>query len=146
MLCALTVRRLKPGTFEEFKGALRSGPIWPDPDAPLTTPGNADAPVGVGRASTHPRNVEDENEVITLGFVGGSLEELRARQRPSVYGQRPQPTDPYVESKVVDGVYEVLVECSFGLARVPSPYFLGAQLDASRLDSTRCCIGVRGRR
>jgi len=44
MLCALTVRRLKPGTFEEFKGALRGGPIWPDPDALLTTPGNADAP------------------------------------------------------------------------------------------------------
>jgi len=31
-----------------------------------------------GRASTHLRNVEDKNEVITFGFFGGSLEELRA--------------------------------------------------------------------
>jgi hypothetical protein len=111
MLCALTVRKLKPGTFEDFKGALRGGPIWPDPDAPPQPRGNADAPQGWTRFYAL-RNVEDENEVITFGFFGGSLEELRARQQAGGYGRRRQATDPFVESKVVDGVYEVLVERS----------------------------------
>jgi hypothetical protein len=50
--------------------------------------------------------------VITFGFFGGSLEELRARQRAGGYGRRRDATDPFVESKVVDGVYDVLVERS----------------------------------
>jgi hypothetical protein len=111
MLCALTVRKLKPGTFEDFKGALRGGPIWPDPDAAPTRPANTDGREGWTQFYAL-RNVEDENEVITLGFFGGSLEELRARQRAGGYGRRRDATDPFVESKVVDGVYDVLVERS----------------------------------
>ncbi len=113
MLCALTVRRLKPGTFEDFKAALRGGPIWPDPDAESTPSGSPDAPEG-WRQFYALRNVENEDEVITFGFFDGSLDELRARQGAGGYGRRRQATDPLVESKVVDGVYEVLAERSLG--------------------------------
>jgi hypothetical protein len=50
--------------------------------------------------------------VITFGLFDGSLEELRARQGAGGYGQRRQASDQFVESKVVDGVYKVLVERS----------------------------------
>ena len=113
MLCALTVRRLKPETFEDFKAALRGGPIWPDREAESTPPDSPDAPEGWRRFYAL-RNVENEDEVITFGFFDGSLAELRARQRAGSYGRRRQATDQFVESKVVDGVYEVLVERSLG--------------------------------
>jgi hypothetical protein len=114
MLCALTVRRLKPGTFEDFKAALRGGPIWPDRDAASTPPDSpTDAPERWRRFYAL-RNVENEDEVITFGFFDGSLDELRARQRTGGYGRRRQATDQFVESKIVDGVYEVLAERSLG--------------------------------
>jgi hypothetical protein len=59
------------------------------------------------------RNVDDENEVITFAVFDGSVEELRERQaRGSGYRRRRQATDSYVESKIVDGVFEVLAERS----------------------------------
>jgi hypothetical protein len=107
MLYALTVRTLKPGTFEDFKAALRGGPIWPGPDA-----GNAPLAEGFKRFGAL-RNLEDENEVITFAVFDGSLEELRARQTGgSGYGLRRQATDAFVEAKIVDGVFEVLAERS----------------------------------
>jgi hypothetical protein len=109
MLCALTVRRLKPGTFEEFKAAIRGGPIWPDSDQRERS---ADIPAGWKRFYAL-RNAEDEDEVITFGFFDGSLDELRAQQQGrGGYSRRRQAADQFVESKVVDGVYEVLVERS----------------------------------
>jgi hypothetical protein len=111
VLCALTVRKLKPGTFEEFKEALRGGPIWPATNVRPTPPESADAPSGWKRFYAL-QNVEDEDEVITFGLFDGSLEELRARQERGSYGQRRQATDQFVEAKLADGVYEVLVERS----------------------------------
>lgn len=61
MLCALTVRKLKPGSLEDFKKAF------------IPT----DAPPGWTRFYTL-RNVDDEDEVITFGFFDGTPEELRA--------------------------------------------------------------------
>jgi hypothetical protein len=113
MLCALTVRKLKPGTFEDFKAALRGGPIWPDPDTPR--PHERDQASTPWKRFYALRNAEDENEVITCGFFDGSLEELRARQsRSGGYGQRSSAVEQFVEAKVVDGVYEVLAERSLG--------------------------------
>jgi hypothetical protein len=91
MLCALTVRKLKPGTFEDFKAALRGGPIWPNKDAQPAPPESAQAP-GWQRFFAL-QNVENEDEVITFGLFDGSLEELRARQAKGGYGQRRQATD-----------------------------------------------------
>src|SRR3954451_8899998 len=67
MFCALTVRKLKPGTFEDFKRAF-----IPDDDV--------DAPAGWKRFYAL-QNVNDENEVITFGLFDGTLEELRAGQQ-----------------------------------------------------------------
>src|SRR5688572_20646672 len=58
MLCAHTVRRLKPGTFDEF--AERFGPE------------EADAPAGWVRFHML-RSLADENEVVTFGFFDGTL-------------------------------------------------------------------------
>jgi hypothetical protein len=111
--CALTVRKLKPGTFEDFKAALRGGPIWPNTDVQPTPPESTEGSAGWKRFYAL-QNVEDEDEVITFGFFDGSLEELRARQARGGYGQRRQASDQFVESKVADGVYEVLAERAVG--------------------------------
>jgi heme-degrading monooxygenase HmoA len=99
MLCALTVRKLKPGTMEQFKQAF-----IPDDDTR--------APAGWKRFYAI-RNVADENEVITFGFFEGTLEELRAGQRDnSEYDSRRAASDEFVESVGADGVFEVVEERS----------------------------------
>jgi hypothetical protein len=88
MLCALTVRKLKPGTFEDFKAVLRGGPIWPDTDIGSAAPKRTATAAGWTRFYAL-RNVEDEDEVITFGPFDGSLSELRAQQQASQgYGHR----------------------------------------------------------
>jgi heme-degrading monooxygenase HmoA len=99
MLCALTVRKLKPGAMEDFKNAF-----VPNDDM--------EAPAGWKRFYAI-RNVEDENEVITFGFFDGTLEELRAGQRDSSdYDERRAAAHEFVESVGADGIFEVLEERS----------------------------------
>lgn len=99
MLCALTVRKLKPGAMEDFKRAF-----IPDDDM--------EAPAGWKRFYAV-RNVDDENEVITFGFFDGTLEDLRAGQQGSGdYDQRRAAADELVESIGADGVFEVVEERS----------------------------------
>jgi heme-degrading monooxygenase HmoA len=100
MLCALTVRKLKPGAMEEFKRAF-------------VPADDADVPAGWKRFYAI-RNVADENEVITFGFFDGTLEELRQGQQGSDYDERRQAADEFVESVGTDGVFEVLEERSMG--------------------------------
>ena len=99
MLCALTVRKLRPGTLEDFKKAFIP----------------ADAPRGWTRFYAL-RNVDDEDEVITFGFIDGTAEELRAshEQDAGDYEHRRRSTDELVESVGANGVYAVLEERSFG--------------------------------
>ena len=94
MLCAHTVRRLKPGTFEQFMAAFR-----PDKD---------DLPAGWVRFHTL-RSLADENEVVTFGFFDGSLDELERSQAEGDYEQRRQAIEPYVEAVVLNGVYDVAI-------------------------------------
>ncbi len=100
MYCALTVRKLKPGTMEQFKQAF-----IPDDDM--------DTPAGWKRFYAI-RNVADENEIVTFGFFDGTLEELRAGQQEgnSEYEQRRAKVDELVESVGADGVFEVVEERS----------------------------------
>jgi heme-degrading monooxygenase HmoA len=99
MLCALTVRKLKPGTMEQFKQAF----IPTD---------EMQAPAGWKRFYAV-QNVDDENEVITFGFFDGTLDELRAGQRDSgEYDSRRAATEEFVESVGADGVFEVVEERS----------------------------------
>jgi hypothetical protein len=101
MICAHTVRRLRPGTFEQFKAAF-----GPDPDAP---------PAGWVRFDML-RSLADENEVVTFGFFDGTLEELERSQDASDYEERRRAIEPFVEEVVANGVYEIVVELDLGKA------------------------------
>jgi hypothetical protein len=94
MLCAHTVRRLKPGTFDQF--AADFGP-----------PGDA-APAGWVRFHML-RKLDDENEVITFGFFDGTFEELERSQKELGHSDRRSATDQYVDRVMSNGVYEVVV-------------------------------------
>lgn len=99
MLCALTVRKLKPGAGEDFKKAF----------VPAE---GVEAPAGWKQFYAL-RNVNDEDELITFGFFDGSLEDLRAGQQDSSdYEERRAAIEQYVESVGADGIYEVVEQRS----------------------------------
>jgi hypothetical protein len=100
MLVALTVRKLKPGSLEDFKAAF-----IPTDDA--------EVPEGWKRFYAL-QNTNDENEVITFGFFDGTLDELRSSQDQGEYDERRSAADEFVESVGADGVYEVIEERSMG--------------------------------
>jgi hypothetical protein len=93
MLCALTVRRLKAGAFEDFRKA------WQMDSQP---PGWV--------SSYTVRNVEDENEVVSFGFFDGSLEDLRGSQQQFDYAGQRANVDEFVEASGTDGIFEVVIE------------------------------------
>ena len=97
MLCALTVRQLKPGTFERF--AEEFGP----------QPSEGLPPRGWERFDMI-RDVADENRVVTFGFFDGTLEELERSQAESGYAERRAAVDDLVEEVIVNGVFEVVRE------------------------------------
>ena len=96
MLCALTVRQLKPGTFERF--AEEFGPR--ESDGP---------PRGWVRFDMI-RDLEDENRVVTFGFFDGTLEELERSQAEAGYEDRRAAVEELVEEVPVNGVFEVVRE------------------------------------
>jgi heme-degrading monooxygenase HmoA len=98
MLCAHTVRRLKPGTFDQFAEAFRPGPD----DAP--------PPGWVRFVMLRPLATPDEDLVVTFGFFDGTLEELEASQHEHGYADRIKAAQPYIEFVVANGVYDVAVD------------------------------------
>ena len=98
MLCALTVRRLRPGTFERF--AEEFGPR--ESEGP---------PQGWVRFDML-RDLADENRVVTFGFFDGTFEELEQSQAESDYEDRRGAVDELVEEVVVNGVFEVVRDMS----------------------------------
>lgn len=96
MLCALTVRQLKPGTSEQFLEAFRP----PDGDTP---------PTGWKRFHAI-RDVNDENRVVTFGFFDGTLDQLNASQDDHGYEERRDRAGEFVEEVLVNGVFDVLME------------------------------------
>jgi heme-degrading monooxygenase HmoA len=96
MLCALTVRQLKPGTFERF--AEEFGPR--ESDGP---------PRGWVRFDMI-RDLADENRVVTFGFFDGTLEELERSQAEAGYEDRRAAVEELVEEVPVNGVFEVVRE------------------------------------
>ena len=103
MICAHTVRRLRPGTFDQFKDAF-----MPDPDSP---------PPGWVRFDML-RSLADENEVVTFGFFDGTLEELERSQDASDYEARRREIEPFVEAVVVNGIYDIVVDLN--IAKAPA--------------------------
>jgi heme-degrading monooxygenase HmoA len=98
MLCALTVRRLKPGTFEEFRKAFM-GHANP-----------ADVPDGWVRFNMI-RGVEDPDEVACFGFFDGTLEEMRGAGQEG-YSDQMAAIAPYVESVGTDAIFDVVEDYS----------------------------------
>jgi hypothetical protein len=97
MLCFLTARRLKPGTFAEFRKA------W-EPD---------EWPSQFVRAY-HVRDLTDENAVVSFGLFEGTAEDyrlLRGDERASeIEEERQREMSEFVQETVLDGVFEVIDE------------------------------------
>lgn len=96
MICALTVRKLKPGTFEQFRDEF----MRDFADSP---------PEGFVRFDMV-RNVENPDEVIAFGFFDGSAERLREVAATEGYAEQIERIAPFVESVGADGLYEVVEE------------------------------------
>jgi hypothetical protein len=97
MICALTVRKLKPGTFEQFREAFMASEDFDD------------MPEGFRRFNMI-RNTEDPDEVISFGFFDGTADELRAAAAEAGYEEQLEQIAPFVESVGADGLYEVAEE------------------------------------
>jgi heme-degrading monooxygenase HmoA len=96
MLCALTVRQLKPGTFEQFADAFR--------------PSDTDTPPPGWVRFTMIRDTSDENRVVTFGFFDGSLEQLEGSQDAHGFADRRAAADAFVADVPVNGVFDVVVD------------------------------------
>lgn len=100
MLCALTVRKLKPGAMEDFKQAF-------------VPPEDADPPRGWKKFYAL-QNLKDENEIITFGFFDGTLEEMMANKDENDYDERRAAAEQFVESVGTDSVFEIVEERTVG--------------------------------
>lgn len=107
----LTVRKLKPGTYEEWRKAWHDSS---DPDA-LWVEQESKAYIL--------RSLEDPNEVVAFGFLEGSLPELQSlRQDPEVerkQRRRQEAMAPFVSEILLDGAYEVIEVVTREDARQP---------------------------
>lgn len=93
MYCALTVRKLKPGSYDEWRKAW-----WPEEGD--NTPENAEVYIV--------RNLKDENEIIAFGLVEGDMAELQGQMDEEAEQKRQEAMAQYVESVGADGIYEVI--------------------------------------
>lgn len=92
MYAPLTVRKLKPGTYDEWRKAW-----W-----------GTDEEVPEGVEIYILRNVKDPDEIVAFGLFEGDLGEIRAMMDPDAERQRQEAMDPYIESVGADGTYEVI--------------------------------------
>jgi hypothetical protein len=94
MIVMLSARRLKPGSWDQFRRSWDPG-------------GNA--PPGMQRAY-HARNIRDEDEIISFGIFEMTEEEYH-RWRAESDAQENERVDrlsAFVENDHVSGVYEVI--------------------------------------
>ena len=93
MICALTVRTLKPGTFDQFREKFMEGA--------------QNIPEGWVRFNMV-RNTDNPDEVITFGFFDGSVEDLRRGAAEGGYEQQLEAIAPFVAAVGADGLYDVV--------------------------------------
>ncbi|HYB24729.1 MAG TPA: hypothetical protein VED41_13085 [Solirubrobacteraceae bacterium] len=95
MVCALTVRKLRAGTFDEFREAfmkpVRAGQM----------------PAGWRRFNML-RSAEDPDEVVCFGIFDGTAEDLRASAALVGYEEQQAAIAPFVESVGADGFFEIV--------------------------------------
>jgi hypothetical protein len=96
MICTFTARRLKPGSYDAFRGA------W-DPSA-------AGEALRRWTHIYHARDVADPDVVISFGLFDGSLDELREAQARLGRQSQVDRIDPHVQDVLLDGSYEVVEE------------------------------------
>jgi hypothetical protein len=92
--CALTVRKLKPGSYEDWRKAW-----WPES-------GTDDMPEGSEVYIV--RNTKDPDEVIAFGLFEANLDEVRASFDEDEEKRRQEAMAPLIESVGADGIYEVI--------------------------------------
>jgi hypothetical protein len=95
-MVALTVRKLKPGAYDDWREA------W----------GSADGPPGA--QAWIARKINDPNEIVAFGIIDASMEELE-KYRPSSEDEQARLSKmaPHIESVESDGLYEVIDEISW---------------------------------
>ena len=98
--CALTVRKLKAGSYDEWRKAW-----WPD-DSGEEMPEGAQVFIV--------RNTKDPDEVIAFGLFEGDLEEMRKTMDPETEKKRQEAKEPHIESVGADGMYEVVEHITSG--------------------------------
>jgi hypothetical protein len=91
MYCALTVRKLKPGTYDEWRKAWGS-----DEDIPE------------GAEAYIVRNLKDPNEIVAFGLIEGDMDEIKETFNEDQERARQEAMAPYIESIGADGIYEVI--------------------------------------
>jgi heme-degrading monooxygenase HmoA len=95
MLCALTVRKIKDGSFDDFRKAFMGLMEGGDP------------PEGWVRFNMV-RGVDDPNEVVCFGFFDGSVDDLRRESGESARQEQLSAIEPFVESTGTDQLFEVV--------------------------------------
>ena len=94
MHAALTVRKLKPGTYDDWRKAWEPEQ-WPE---------------GVQKAYIL-RNVNDHDEIIAFGFYDADLVQQRSKpEEQESERKRSERMAQYVDSTGADGLYEVIDE------------------------------------
>lgn len=94
MICALTVRKLKPGSFDEFRQAFME-------------PIRRELPEGFTRFNML-RSTENPDEVVCFGFFDGTPDSLRASTEAMGYDRQMEAIAPFVESVGTDGFFEIV--------------------------------------
>lgn len=95
MVCALTVRTLKPGTFEQFRDAFM-GPM-----------SGGTPPPGFVRFNMI-RSQANPDEVVCFGFFDGTADELRGRASEFGYDEQIRGIAPFVAAVATDGFFDVV--------------------------------------
>lgn len=96
MYSALTVRKLKPGTYDDWRKAW-----WPENDQ---TPENAEVYIL--------RNRKDPDEIIAFGLIEGDIDEIMSGFDEEEERKRQEAMAQYIESTGADGIYEVIEHIS----------------------------------
>jgi hypothetical protein len=92
MYAALTVRKLKSGSYEEWRKAWEG-----DPD---------EMPEG-GEVYIL-RNLTDPDEIIAFGLIEGDIDAIKGSFDEDKERKRQEDMAPHIESTGADGIYEVI--------------------------------------
>jgi heme-degrading monooxygenase HmoA len=95
MLCALTVRTLKAGAFDQFREAFMR-------------PMDAGAPPPGWVRFNMVRSAQNPDEVVCFGFFDGTLEDMKASLTDAGRETQVREIDQFVASTGADDVYEVV--------------------------------------